>query len=133
MVRTEISTSHVVGMDTPSSAVMRMDTSVMRSPLFSATELMDFGIDLARVFRVAYMLCERGSVNTTHAEICEQHSTPTLNDEVTWPAAAARMESLPTQPAIESESFVLEVCMVDNRSGLFRLVSSTGQESNHRI
>ncbi|OAE22875.1 hypothetical protein AXG93_1405s1020 [Marchantia polymorpha subsp. ruderalis] len=37
------------------------------------------------------------------------------------------MESLPTQPAIDRERIVPDVCMVDNRSGLFWLVSSTGQ------
>ncbi|OAE19629.1 hypothetical protein AXG93_3756s1350 [Marchantia polymorpha subsp. ruderalis] len=34
----------------PSSAVMRMATSVLRSSFFSATELMDSGIDLQKVW-----------------------------------------------------------------------------------
>ncbi|PTQ47194.1 hypothetical protein MARPO_0008s0049 [Marchantia polymorpha] len=118
--------------DVPSSAVMRMATSVLRSPLFSATELIDSGIDLARVFRVAATSCEHGRVAATSAEIREDtvedpSSTSTLFEETTWQAAAARMESLPARPAIDRESIVPGVCMVDNRSGLFRLVSSTGQ------
>ncbi|PTQ34011.1 hypothetical protein MARPO_0084s0073, partial [Marchantia polymorpha] len=131
-VRTEVLTSSVVGADVPSSAVMRMATSVLRSPLFSATELTDSGIDLARVFRVAATSCERARVATTSAEISEDtvedpSSTSTLFKETTWQAAAARMESLPARPAIDRESIVPGVCMVDNRSDLFRLVSSTGQ------
>ncbi|BBN08850.1 hypothetical protein Mp_4g14970 [Marchantia polymorpha subsp. ruderalis] len=111
--------------------VMRMITSVLRSPLFSATELMDSGIDLARVFRVAATSCERGRVIAMSAEIREDtvegpSSTSTLFEETTWQAAAARMESLPARPAIHRESIVPSVCMVDNRSGIFRLVSSTG-------
>ncbi|BBN19983.1 hypothetical protein Mp_8g15430 [Marchantia polymorpha subsp. ruderalis] len=131
-VRTEVLTSFVVNADVPSSAVMRMATSVLRSPLFSATELIDSGIDLARVFRVAATSCEHGRVAATSAEIREDtvedpSSMSALFEETTWQAAAARMESLPARPAIDRESIVPGVCMVDNRSGLFRLVSSTGQ------
>ncbi|BBN20292.1 hypothetical protein Mp_8g17980 [Marchantia polymorpha subsp. ruderalis] len=131
-VRTEVLTSSVVDAYVPSSAVMRMATSVLRSPLFSATELIDSGIDLARVFRVAATSCEHGRVAATSAEIREDtvedpSSTSTLFEEMTWQAAEARMESLPARPAIDRESIVPGVCMVDNRSGLFRLVSSTGQ------
>ncbi|OAE31779.1 hypothetical protein AXG93_3072s1020 [Marchantia polymorpha subsp. ruderalis] len=39
VVRTEASTSHIVSVETSSSATMEMATSMMRSPLFSATEL----------------------------------------------------------------------------------------------
>ncbi|BBN08134.1 hypothetical protein Mp_4g09160 [Marchantia polymorpha subsp. ruderalis] len=130
--RTETSTSRVVDTDTPSSAVTRMASSVMRSPLFLAMELIDSGIDLARVFRAAATLCERGSINATSAEIGETigeelSSTTPSSDESTWQAAAARMESLPARPAIDRERVVPGVCMVDNRSGVFRLVSATGQ------
>ncbi|PTQ40682.1 hypothetical protein MARPO_0038s0037 [Marchantia polymorpha] len=130
--RTETSTSRVVDTDTPSSAVTRMASSVMRSPLFSAMELIDSGINLARVFRAAATLCERGSITATSAEIGETigeelSSTTPLNDESTWQAAAARMESLPARPAINLERVVPGVCMVDNRSGVFCLVSATGQ------
>ncbi|BBN14385.1 hypothetical protein Mp_6g11220 [Marchantia polymorpha subsp. ruderalis] len=130
--RTETSTSRVVDTDTPSSAVTRMASSVMRSPLFSAMELMDSGIDLARVFRAAATLCERGSITATSAEIGETSgeelsSTTPSSDESTWQAAAARMESLPARSAIDRERVVPGVCMVDNRSGVFRLVSATGQ------
>ncbi|OAE22971.1 hypothetical protein AXG93_2717s1010 [Marchantia polymorpha subsp. ruderalis] len=88
--RTETSTSRVVDTDTPSSAVTRMASSVMKSPLFSSTELIDSGIDLAQ-------------------------------------AAAARMEFLPARPAIDREGILPGVCMVDNRSGVFRLMSATGR------
>lgn len=81
--RTKTSTSQVVDTDTQSSEVMRLAASVMRCPLFSATELIDFGVDLARIFRSAATLCERGSVTATSAEICEgtveeQSFTPTF-------------------------------------------------------
>ncbi|OAE32414.1 hypothetical protein AXG93_3671s1330 [Marchantia polymorpha subsp. ruderalis] len=78
------------------------------------------------------MLCERGSVTTTSAEIRkgtvgEQPSTSTLKDETTWQEAAARIELSPARLAIVRKRIVLDVCMVDNQSGLFCLVSSTGQ------
>ncbi|BBN11179.1 hypothetical protein Mp_5g09720 [Marchantia polymorpha subsp. ruderalis] len=118
--------------DVPSSVVMRMTTSVLRSPLFSSTELMDSGIDLAQVLWVAATSCERGRVIATSAEIREDtvedpSSTSTLFEETIWQAAAARIRFLPARPAIDRESIVPGVCMVDNRGGLFRLVSSTGQ------
>ncbi|OAE34650.1 hypothetical protein AXG93_4034s1030 [Marchantia polymorpha subsp. ruderalis] len=111
--RTETSTLGVVNTDTPSSVVTRMASSVMRSPLFSATKLIDFGIDLARVFRLEATLCERGSVTTTSAEIDEAiieelSSTTRLSDESTWQAATARMEFLPARLAIDRVSFVPE-------------------------
>ncbi|OAE32584.1 hypothetical protein AXG93_3228s1010 [Marchantia polymorpha subsp. ruderalis] len=93
---------------------------------------MDSGIDLARVFRVAATSCERGRVTATSAEIREDmveepSSTSIMFEETTWQAATARMKSLPARPAIDRESIVPGVCMMDNRSGLFCLVSSTGQ------
>ncbi|BBN10962.1 hypothetical protein Mp_5g07960 [Marchantia polymorpha subsp. ruderalis] len=108
-----------------------MASSVMRSPLFLATELIDSWIDLARVFRLAATSCERGSAIATSVEIGEAiveelSSTTTLSDESTWQAAAARMEFLPTRPAIDRERVVLGVCMVDNWNGVFRLVSAAG-------
>ncbi len=65
------STSHVVNTDVSSSAVLRMVTSVFRSPSFSASDLMASRIDLALVFRLAATLCERGSVIATNAKVCE--------------------------------------------------------------
>jgi hypothetical protein len=37
------------------------------------------------------------------------------------------MDTLPTRPTIDREKLTLGVCMLDNRSGIFRLVSPTGQ------
>ncbi|PTQ38247.1 hypothetical protein MARPO_0052s0045 [Marchantia polymorpha] len=104
----------------PRDATLKLDPQ-------RATELMNSGIDLARVFRVAATSCERERVTATSAEIREDtvedpSSTSTLFEKTTWQAAAARMESLPTQPAIDRERIVPDVCMVDNRSGLFWLV-----------
>ncbi|PTQ39138.1 hypothetical protein MARPO_0047s0110 [Marchantia polymorpha] len=77
-------------------------------------------------------LCERGSIPATSAGIGETigeelSSTTSSSDESTWQAAAARMESLPARLAIDRERVVPGVCMVDNRSGVIRLVSAIGQ------
>jgi hypothetical protein len=48
-----------------------MVTLVLRSPSFSANDLMVLGMDLAHVFWLAATLCERGSVAATSAEVCE--------------------------------------------------------------
>ncbi|OAE21940.1 hypothetical protein AXG93_242s1210 [Marchantia polymorpha subsp. ruderalis] len=106
----------------------------MRSPLFSATELIDSKIDLARVFCVADTLCESGSVTATSAEIGEAiveelSSTTTLSDESTW---QARMDFLPVRPAVDCERVVLGVCMVDNRSGVFCLIQTSLGGTNNR-
>lgn len=87
---------------------------------------------MTRVFCSTSRLCERRRVTATSAEICEatgeeQSFTITLSDESTWQAALARMESLPARPAIDCERIVPRVCMMDNRSGLFCLVSTTRQ------
>ncbi|OAE26688.1 hypothetical protein AXG93_3582s1010 [Marchantia polymorpha subsp. ruderalis] len=104
--RTEILTSSVVDADVPSSVMMQMATSVLKSPLFSTTELMDLGIDLTRIFWVAATSCERGRGTSTCVEICkdtveEPSSTSTLIEETSWHAATARMESLRAQLAID--------------------------------
>jgi hypothetical protein len=65
------STSCVVDTDVSLNAVLRMVTSVLGSPSFSASDLMVSGFDLARVFRLTATLCERGSVAATSAEVCE--------------------------------------------------------------
>jgi hypothetical protein len=39
----------------------------------------------------------------------------------------AKMDALPTRPAIDRERLTPSVCMLDNRNGIFRLVSPTGQ------
>jgi hypothetical protein len=64
-------TSRVVDTDRSSSVVSRMVTSMLGSLAFSASDLMVSRIDLARVFRLAATLCERGNVAVTSAEVCE--------------------------------------------------------------
>jgi hypothetical protein len=44
-----------------------------------------------------------------------------------WQAAVAKMDTLPTWPTIDCERLTPSVCMLDNRSGIFWLVSPTGQ------
>ncbi len=134
------STSRVVDMDISSSVVSRMVTSVLGSPTFSANDLMASGVDLTGVFRLVATLCERGSVVTTSAEVCEGVDVGQLvvGDVVVeqlvvsgvdnpWQAATAKMDALPAQPAIDRERLTPNVCMLDNRSGIFRLVSPTCQ------
>jgi hypothetical protein len=65
------STSRVVDTGVSSSAVLRMTTSVLGSPSFSASDLMASKVDLAHVFQLASTLCECGSVATTSVEVCE--------------------------------------------------------------
>lgn len=79
----------------------------MQSPLFSATKLIDSGIDLAQILWILATSCERKRVTATTAEIHEYtvedpSSTSTLFEETTWQAVAARMESLLAPPAIGS-------------------------------
>jgi len=44
-----------------------------------------------------------------------------------WQATTTKMDALPTRPTIDYERFTPSVCMLDNRSGIFWLVSPTGQ------
>jgi len=53
-------TSRVVDTDVLSSVVLRMATLMLGSPSFSTSDLMALGVDLAHVFRLVAMLCERG-------------------------------------------------------------------------
>ncbi len=134
------STSRVVDTDISSSVVSRMVTSLLGSPTFSANDLMASGVDLTGVFRLAATLCERGSVVATSAEVCEGVDVGQLvvGDVIVeqlvvsgvdnpWQATTAKMDALPTQPAIDRKRLTLGVCMLDNRSGIFRLVNPTGQ------
>jgi hypothetical protein len=43
-----------------------------------------------------------------------------------WQVAVTKMDALLTRPTIDRERFTSGVCMLDNRSGIFRLVSPTG-------
>jgi hypothetical protein len=116
-----------------------MVTSVLGSPAFSASDLMASGIDLARVFQLTATLCERGSVAAMSVEVCEgvDVGQPVAGDVVVeqlvilgvdspWQVATAKMDALPIRPTIDRERLTLGVCMLDNRSGIFRLVSPMG-------
>jgi hypothetical protein len=117
-----------------------MVTSVLGSPTFSANDLMTLGIDLTCVFRLVATLCERGNVVATSAEVCEGVDVGQLvaGDVVVeqpmvssvdspWQAATTKMDALPARPVVDREKLTPGVCMLDNRSGIFRLVSLTGQ------
>jgi hypothetical protein len=117
-----------------------MVTSVLGSSTFSANDLMALGVALTRVFRLAATLCEHGSVVATSVEVCEGVDVGQLvmGDVVVeqpvvsgvdspWQAAPTKMDALPARPAIDCERLTHGVCMLDNRSGIFRLVSPTGQ------
>jgi hypothetical protein len=127
-------------MDVSLSAVSRMATSVLGSPSFSTNDFMASGVDLAPVFQLAITLCERGSVATTSVEVCEgvDVGQPMAGDvtmdqpmissvDSPWQAAMAKMDTLLVQPAIDRERLTPSVCMLNNWSGIFWLVSPTGQ------
>jgi hypothetical protein len=126
-------------MDVSSSAVLQMVTSVLGSPTFSANDLMASGVDLTRVFPLVATLCERGSVVATSAEVCEGVDVGQLvvgdvdveqpmvsSVDSPWQAATTKMDALPARPTIDRERLTPGVCMLDNRSGIFWLVSPTG-------
>jgi hypothetical protein len=132
------STSRVVDTNVSSSVMSRMVTSVLGSPSFSTSDLMVSGVDLARVFRLAATLCEHGNVVATSVKVCEgvDVGQPVAGDvdveqpviscvDSPWQAVVAKMDALPTQLAIDRERFTPGVCMLDNWSGIFRLVSPT--------
>ncbi len=98
------------------------------------------GVDLSPVFCLVATLCERGSVVVTSAEVCEgiDVGQPVAGDvaveqpmissvDSPWQAATAKMDALPARLAIDRERFTPSVCMLDNWSGIFRLVSPIGQ------
>jgi hypothetical protein len=60
-----------VDTDVSLSVVLWMVTSVLGSPSFSANDSTVSKVDLACVFQLATTLCERGSVATMNAEVCE--------------------------------------------------------------
>jgi hypothetical protein len=117
-----------------------MVTSVLGSPTFSANDLMASRVDLTRVFQLAAALCEHGSLVATSAEVCEGvdvgqlvagdvvvEQPVVLGVDSPWQAAAAKMDALSARPAIDRERLTPSVCMLDNWSGIFRLVSPIGQ------
>jgi hypothetical protein len=117
-----------------------MVTLVLGSPTFSANDLMASGVDLTHVFRLAATLCEHGSVVATSAEVYEGVDVGQLvvGDVIVeqpmvsgvdspWQVATTKMDALPARPTIDRERLTLGVCMLDNRSGIFRLVSPMGQ------
>jgi len=132
--------SRVVDTDVSSSAVSRMATLVLGSPSFSANDLMASKVALTPIFHLVATLCECGSVVVTSAEVCEGVDVRQLvaGDVVVeqlvissvdspWQAVAAKMDALLARPAIDRERLTPSVCMLDNRSGIFRLVSPTSQ------
>jgi hypothetical protein len=44
-----------------------------------------------------------------------------------WQVAVAKMDALPARPTIDYEKLTPSVCMLDNWSGSFQLVSLTSQ------
>jgi hypothetical protein len=50
-----------------------------------------------------------------------------LSMDSPWQVAAAKMNALPTRPTINHERLTPGVCMFDYRSGIFWLVSPTGE------
>ena len=133
------STSRVVDTDVTSSAMSRMATSVLGSPSFLASDLMASRVDLVHVFRLAATLCECGSVTATSAKVCEGVDVGQLVAKdvaveqlvisgVHSPrqaATMAKMDALPARLAINCERLTHYVCMLDNQSGIFWLVSPT--------
>ncbi len=120
-------TSRVVDTDVLSSVVLRMATLMLGSPSFSTSDLMALGVDLAHVFRLVAMLCERGSVATTNAKVCEGVNVgqPMAGDVVVeqpmisvvdspWQATTIKMNVLPIQLAMDRERLTPGVCMLDN-------------------
>jgi hypothetical protein len=117
-----------------------MVTLMLGSPSFLASDLMASGVDLALVFHLVTMLCECGNVIATNAEVCEsvdvgQHVVGDvvveqhviLGVDSPWQVAMTKMDALPAQSAIDHERLTPSVCMLDNRSGIFRLVNPMGQ------
>jgi hypothetical protein len=116
-----------------------MATLVLGSPSFSTNDLMASRMDITPVFQLTATLCECGNVATTSAEVCEgvDVGQPMVGDVVVeqpviscvdspWQAATPKMDALPTRPTIDREKLTLSECMLDNRSGIFRLVNPTG-------
>jgi len=87
-----------------------MVTLMLGSPSFLASDLMASGVDLALVFHLATMLCERGNVIATSAEVCESVDVgqPVVGDvaveqhvilgvDSPWQVATTKMDALPAQ------------------------------------
>jgi hypothetical protein len=115
-----------------------MATLVLGFPSFSASDLMVSRVDLVFVFRLASTLCGRGNVVATNAEVCEGVDVGQLvardvdveqlvisGVDSPWQAVTAKMDALPTRPAIDRERLTPGVCMLDNQSGIFWLVNPT--------
>ncbi|CAM6102925.1 unnamed protein product [Calypogeia fissa] len=90
-----------------SKLVLRATTSLLRSPLFSARELMELGLEMGPVFRQATVLCESRGMSAS-AKVCKDPGLdppvePVVSTRVedTWQAAAVRLEDLPASPAID--------------------------------
>ncbi len=133
-------TSRVMDMDVSLSVVSRMVTLVLGFTSFSTSDLMVSRVDLACVFRLVATLFEGGSV-VTSGGVCEgvDVGQPVAGDvameqlvisgvDSLWQAVVvAKMDTLPIRPTIDRERLTPSLCMLDNRSGIFRLVSPMGQ------
>ncbi len=77
-------------------------------------------------------MCEHGSVAVTRVEVCEGVDVgqlvagdvvmeqPVISSvDSPWQAAMAKMDTLPARLTIDHEKFTPDVCMLDNRSGIF--------------
>jgi hypothetical protein len=76
-------------------------------------------------------ICERGSSTTTNAMKTEVHLEPVVDSEEDtvqeFLAAAARVKTMPTTPAIERSFISLGVVVVDNSHSIFQLVGPKGK------
>jgi hypothetical protein len=117
-----------------------MVTSMLGSPSFSANDLIALRVNLTPVFWLATTLCEHGRVVATNVEVYEGVDVGQLvvgdvavgqfvisSVDSPWEATMAKMDAFLVRPAIDRERLIPSVCMLDNRSGIFRLVSPMSQ------
>ena len=103
----EVETSRpTIGTKATSSILLGAITIMMRTPLFSAANLV-VGVSLAAVFRVAATCYESGDVVASSSEVIEEEivvDSPRVVTHVTtddtWQVVAARLVDLPARPTI---------------------------------
>jgi hypothetical protein len=72
-------------------------------------------------------VCEGVDVGQLVARDVTMEQPMILGVDSPWQVAATKMDALPVRPAIDREKLTPGVCMSDNQSGIFRLVTPTGQ------